>query len=1090
MSCGTEIIHAGKKIYSGKVVAGFELQDMLGLGGMGEVWLAYQKSMDRRVALKILSPFLANDESFVDNFLQEVKLSAKLDHPDIVSAFDAGCEDGIYYLAMTYVPGETFSARILREKQLPENEILNAAFHVGKALQYAWDKLHILHRDVNPSNIMLTPDGDIKLMDMGISKSMAEDDGTPEEHLVGTPNYISPEQIQGKETLDVRSDMYSLGATLYHLATGLVPFEGEDTYEVLERQVSEKLPPVREINSSISHPCSVLIEKMMEKDRDNRPASWGDLLADIQRVIKGEYLQTAGDAQAHINSVPLDSDRKLMKVSSEHLREVHDGQIERLVRGGRRPMLLPLLILLVMAGLSAFLAIQLMEKKQQEQEDMNTPIATVAVKTEEPKTEIEKPPISTGDTNAVTSEVLMQSYKDSWEYAIKFAQENPDKNRQAIRYFMDIKKFAKGTKYSLMADSEILKIRRRENAASEKVMQSLHDKAAPYIENDDYFAAAEVYASFTGELAEQTAAQRARFKQKYIMEAEQLAEKKEQEQLSNQQALDTFLNDISGKLCEGDLIEVLNRCQIFEEQAGSEYAKETVNTIKKHINELVNVDKIILESFSEDAGKTVLLTISGKRGSVRIQKVRSKTIYAEVKKGVGFAQFTFTLRQLTIDERYERLDGRIDPVSRVLYAGIYYFRRGNFDRAAKIFEKSGVFAAPLAEYMKTNLTDREESKVRSDFMKLIGMAGVGVSSSGVNWNTVNQQSIRHRISAANASSLRNRVSALMESADDSEFVKANKDGLNLFCEILTAIAAGETGNTATPDTNRPNAIDEHRFYKPIKAARRVQGRRLICDPLGQARGVIPELIGEKITHNMVLVLKKGDYRNRTIVINKTNGIIIESNPDVLRCSITLNKSDNVVVKGVSIQNITFKESNFVMVDSECVNVTAENSSGIIHNSRLLNVVCRGSLKIDHCLLGSVAAAGNGELYIRNSIIYGKNLITRGGEHLSFPCFRISEEIPPSINLRNCIVFTIGAIGANYPDWALSRLASPQELSAQFSVMSEMKQFINVTNCLTTDPQFVNADEHDYRLKINSPAKKAGMTGRDLGSTPNLKPIAL
>ena len=225
----------------GMVLGGYTLEKLLGKGGMGEVWLATQTSMGRKVGLKILAHGLSKDPEFIARFNQEMKLVAKLDHPGIVSAYEAGYDKGFYFLATSYVNGATLEAKIDSGKIFSEKEALPIAGKVAGALKYAWDKHRILHRDIKPANIMVDDTGDVKLMDMGISKSLVEDNSiTMTGSILGTPYYMSSEQAKADKDIDHRADIYSLGATLYHMLTGSLPYNATTSMGVLARMISEK----------------------------------------------------------------------------------------------------------------------------------------------------------------------------------------------------------------------------------------------------------------------------------------------------------------------------------------------------------------------------------------------------------------------------------------------------------------------------------------------------------------------------------------------------------------------------------------------------------------------------------------------------------------------------------------------------------------------------------------------------------------------------------------------------------------------------------------------------------------------------------
>ncbi len=287
-NCSAEIDVPAMSIGKGTEVGGFRIEKPLGQGAMGQVFLATQLSMDRRVALKILPQMIAQDDEMVDRFVNEVKTLAHIDHPNIVTAFEAGMKGGVYYLAMTYIDGEDLGARIKREGVIPEKEALKIIRKVAEALAYVWDEHRILHNDMKPDNIMIDRKGEVRIMDLGLSKKVFQCTGfTMTGVVAGTPNYMSPEQACSSRDIDFRSDQYALGATLYRLVTGSLAYKGSSVAELLAKKITDPIPAPREVNPEVSEACEHLLTVLMARDRKQRYKSWEAAISDIDRVLGG-----------------------------------------------------------------------------------------------------------------------------------------------------------------------------------------------------------------------------------------------------------------------------------------------------------------------------------------------------------------------------------------------------------------------------------------------------------------------------------------------------------------------------------------------------------------------------------------------------------------------------------------------------------------------------------------------------------------------------------------------------------------------------------------------------------------------------------
>jgi serine/threonine-protein kinase len=270
-------------------IPGYEILEKVGDGAMGVVFKARQRSLDRIVAVKVLRPELATDPTAMAQFRLEANSVAMLKHPNILMLHEAGQSNGLNYFIMEYVAAYSVASWLARKGVLAESDALTIADSVARALQYAWDKAGLIHCDLKPGNILVDEDGIIKIADFsGISRSnLSAEAQILREVTIGTPNYMSPEQVRGIEAIDFRVDIYSLGALLYHLVTGVLPFEHCTEAEAMQQQIDGKLTDPAELNPAVSVNFSILLEKMMVKDREQRAAGWDAVLADITNVRAG-----------------------------------------------------------------------------------------------------------------------------------------------------------------------------------------------------------------------------------------------------------------------------------------------------------------------------------------------------------------------------------------------------------------------------------------------------------------------------------------------------------------------------------------------------------------------------------------------------------------------------------------------------------------------------------------------------------------------------------------------------------------------------------------------------------------------------------
>ncbi len=290
-----ETVLAEQKRRSGpKRFGDYEILSKVGSGGMGMVYRARHVSSGELVALKVVSKRVANDKSTRQRFTREANVGLKLDHPNIVATKDAGEVDGIPYLALELIEGGSLKDQLAKRNIFPELEALQMVQDIAMALDHA-NKKGFIHRDIKPENILFDSSFAVKLTDFGLV-TYSEPGASNLTHTgitVGTPHYISPEQARAESDIDIRADIYSLGATLYRLLTGTTPFKGSSPLIVMTKHLGEQLQPPDELNPNLSEGCVALIEKMMAKERDDRYESPVALIRDIDRVIGGKLPEVA-----------------------------------------------------------------------------------------------------------------------------------------------------------------------------------------------------------------------------------------------------------------------------------------------------------------------------------------------------------------------------------------------------------------------------------------------------------------------------------------------------------------------------------------------------------------------------------------------------------------------------------------------------------------------------------------------------------------------------------------------------------------------------------------------------------------------------
>ena len=293
----------------------YELQELIGGGGMADVYKAQDKLLDRAVAVKILHQQYANDAEFVEKFRREATAAAKLAHPNIVNIYDVGEDGGSQYIVMEYVSGPTLKEVIQQKGCLEPIEAVRIAKEIASALESA-HRNNLVHCDIKPHNILVMPDGHIKVTDFGIARAVSASTMTYSGSVMGSVHYFSPEQAKGT-VITTKSDVYSLGVVLYEMLTGKLPFNGETSVSIALKHLQEEPVPIRQLNPSIPPVLEAIVQKAMSKDPADRPSST-ELYADLNQAKS--MLADRGISQEAVSNDPF-ATRMIPRITPEMMAE-------------------------------------------------------------------------------------------------------------------------------------------------------------------------------------------------------------------------------------------------------------------------------------------------------------------------------------------------------------------------------------------------------------------------------------------------------------------------------------------------------------------------------------------------------------------------------------------------------------------------------------------------------------------------------------------------------------------------------------------------------------------------------------------------
>lgn len=661
-------------------IPGFEIIELIGCGGMAKVWKARQVSLDRTVAVKVLSAHFSSDASDVGRFQEEARAAARLKHPGIVQVYDASNQDGMYFFVMEYVAGYTVGKWLRRKGVLPESDALTVCECVADALDYAWGQAGIIHCDVKPDNVIVDSDGTVKVADLGLSRTinaMARREEDPDE-VMGTPAYISPEQAMGKADLDCRADIYSLGAMLYHLVTGRRPFEGHADEDVMERQCTGELDGVAEIRPSVSAPVCMLIEKMMARNRDDRHADWHAVKSDIARVKRGHppRLVLAPTAECTVRRSP--QTRTYHRPDSIHNnleRWKHsDATMHALlwVAGG-----LCLVVLLLWLIVNA----------------ARGPTSGTAPPRGEPVPRAEDEQVSPDGTQSPrTRATPPERARQAYDAARKWIEAHPDNVAGAIRRLKSTRPLVGNTRYAVTIERDLQRFKQQQTAARREVMSELEARARRHEEAGEWQRAARVFTDYSDSFAEETEEWRldmaARSRERALAAARPVDEDDPPTppfdmEVAMSRVVETLLD--AGPSAAARVVR-----QASKQAPEGGAPRKSLERLQQTLLAAARLDDRILSSFEDQIGEDVAVHLSSGKKTVHIKSVSDGYVQGELPvrpEGVVDLPIRFAVSDLYITERLRRMGDDGDPEV-ALVKGMMALDAGALSRAAEFFDRT------------------------------------------------------------------------------------------------------------------------------------------------------------------------------------------------------------------------------------------------------------------------------------------------------------------------------------------------------------------------------------------------------------------
>jgi len=698
-------------------IAGFEVLDKLGEGGMASVWKARQISLDRTVAIKVLSDRLAADAGDIDRFQTEARAAAKLKHPGIVQVYDASAEGGLYYFVMEYVAGYTVGEWVRRKGRLSEKEVLLVGECVADAMGYAWERERIIHCDIKPDNVMIDEDGTVKVADLGLARTIsamnAEEDS---EDVMGTPAYISPEQAQGLPDLDCRADIYSLGATLYHMLTGKMLFEGHAQEEIMELQLTDRVPDPLDTVPGVSKGVCWLLERMLCKDRVLRESSWDEVRRDIRRVSRG--LLPLGPA---IPDGASTLQRSARRTVTSYQAQVRTQRVKEVTTT-------PLIKISVITGFALVLLMLLWQGwMRQRPVPPALPPVPAPVPPSVPEVRDTEPDVAP----ARDEDAVERRAREMYEHAARFERENPGDTAGALALFQRVLDETRGTRYSLMAQTALNRVNAVRAGELRDALERLTAEAEALAESGDTRGAIELARTYSGPYAEDTRRERGALVTRLSLEA-QAAERAKRERGESVEVAKTHtLAAAAGHIIGQDLASALEAVEQALDGFAEVAADADWRSLRAVLAEAARIDRRILDSFSGQAGQTITVEFTTGPRQVMIEavedgRVRCRQVINPDR--MIHSTITFGPDQLALRERLQRMGADSDPEV-ALAKGMLALDAEAFDHAVRFFEQTHpLLGARLVEAVGDRRSGRAEQVAETALRDLLRHCGIAVES--------------------------------------------------------------------------------------------------------------------------------------------------------------------------------------------------------------------------------------------------------------------------------------------------------------------------------------------------------------------------